>query len=92
MSQLFNVVEAALRLPVDLQMRARGYETEMIGMEDGHALRTAVAAAFVAGDAPGAEEAMRHLIAAVADVQAGLAGPTGMTARRSGLPLSAKRP
>lgn len=74
LSQLFNVIEAALRLLFDLQMRARGYETEMIDMEDGHRHHAAVMAAWEAGDAQGAEEAMRGLIArAMEDARAGLA-------------------
>src|SRR3712207_8499323 len=44
---------------LDLQMRARGYETEMIGMEDGHRHHAEVMAAWTEGDADGAERAMR---------------------------------
>jgi DNA-binding FadR family transcriptional regulator len=74
LGQLFNVIEAALRLLFDLQMRARGYETEMIGMEDGHRHHAAVMAAWLDGDAGAAEAAMRDLIArAVEDAQEGLA-------------------
>ncbi len=73
LSQLFGVVEAALRLLFDLQMRARGYETHMIGMEEGHAAHARVMDAWAAGDAEAAEAAMRDLIArAMADAQAGL--------------------
>jgi GntR family transcriptional regulator, galactonate operon transcriptional repressor len=79
LSQLFGVVEAALRLLFDLQMRARGYETEMIGMEEGHEAHARVIEAWAAGDALGAEAAMRDLIGrAMADAQRGLkrlAGP-----------------
>lgn len=74
LSQLFNVIEAALRLLFDLQMRARGYESEMIGMEDGHKLHAHVMAAFLDGDAEAAEAAMRRLIAkATEDARLGLA-------------------
>ncbi len=74
LSQLFNVIEAALRLLFDLQMRARGYETEMIGMEDGHRHHAEVMAAWAKGDADGAERAMRALVArAMEDAQEGLA-------------------
>jgi DNA-binding FadR family transcriptional regulator len=74
LGQLFNVVEAALRLLFDLQMRARGYETEMIGMEDGHRHHAEVIAAWAEGDAEGAEKAMRALVArAMEDAQEGLA-------------------
>jgi GntR family galactonate operon transcriptional repressor len=74
LGQLFNVIEAALRLLFDLQMRARGYETEMIGMEDGHRHHAEVMAAWIKGDADGAERAMRALVArAMEDAQDGLA-------------------
>lgn len=78
LSQLFGVVEAALRLLFDLQMRARGYETEMIGMEEGHDAHARVMEAWAAGDADGAEAAMRGLISrAMADAQAGLLRVSG---------------
>lgn len=74
LSQLFNVIEAALTLLFDLQMRARGYETEMIGMEDGHRHHAEVIDAWAEGDAARAEEAMRRLISrAMEDAEAGLA-------------------
>lgn len=74
LGQLFNVIEAALRLLFDLQMRARGYETEMIGMEDGHRHHAEVMAAWAKGDADGAERAMRALVArAMEDAREGLA-------------------
>jgi DNA-binding FadR family transcriptional regulator len=74
LGQLFNVIEAALRLLFDLQMRARGYETEMVGMEDGHRHHAAVMSAWLDGDADAADAAMRALIArAVEDAQEGLA-------------------
>ena len=62
LSQLFAVIEAALGLLLDLQMRARGYMTEMIGMDESQDLHAAVFAAFEAQDAAAAEAAMRHLI------------------------------
>jgi GntR family transcriptional regulator, galactonate operon transcriptional repressor len=78
LDQLFAVIEAALRLLFDLQMRARGYETEMIGMEEGHAFHAAVIAALEARDPDGAERAMRALIErAVEDAEQGLARTPG---------------
>lgn len=62
LDQLFAVVEAALELLIDLQMRARGYTSEMIGMDESQALHEAVHDAFVARDAIEAESAMRRLI------------------------------
>lgn len=74
LGQLFNIIEAALTLLFDLQMRARGYETEMIGMEDGHRFHAEVIRHWEAGDAEGAESAMRLLIGrAMEDAQEGLA-------------------
>ena len=78
LSQLFSGIEVALRLLFDLQMRARGYETEMVGMDDGHRLHAEVMAAWAAGDADGAEAAMRRLIArALQDARDGLAKAAG---------------
>lgn len=72
--QLFAVIEAALGLLLDLQMRARGYETRMIGMDESQELHAAVHAAFRRGDADAAEAAMRRLIErAIRDAQDGLA-------------------
>jgi GntR family transcriptional regulator, galactonate operon transcriptional repressor len=72
LSQLFAVIEAALGLLLDLQMRARGYTTEMIGMEESQSLHAAVFTAFAAHDAPAAESAMRTLITrAIADAHRG---------------------
>jgi GntR family transcriptional regulator, galactonate operon transcriptional repressor len=62
LSQLFAVIEAALGLLLDLQMRARGYTTEMIGMDESQELHAAVFAAFEARDPQEAEAAMRRLI------------------------------
>ena len=76
LSQLFAVIEAALTLLLDLQMRAVGYETEMIGMDESQELHQAVHAAFAAGDAGGAEAAMRRLIVrAIEDAHKGLTRP-----------------
>ncbi len=62
LEQLFSVTEAALELLIDLQMRARGYTHEMIGMEASHQLHLAVFEAFEAGDAAGIHAAMHRLI------------------------------
>lgn len=74
LDQLFAVTQAALRLLLDVQMRARGYESEMIGMEESHQLHEAVFVAFERRDAPGAQAAMERLLeCAIADARAGLA-------------------
>lgn len=62
LDQLFGVIEAALGLLLDLQMRARGYTSEMIGMGESHELHEAVFDAFAARDPNRAEAAMRKLI------------------------------
>ncbi|MEP3276703.1 MAG: FCD domain-containing protein [Stappiaceae bacterium] len=62
LDQLFSVIEAALALLLDLQMKGRGYMTEMIGMEESHELHAAVYDAFAQKDAEEAERAMRALI------------------------------
>ncbi|ROU03397.1 FadR/GntR family transcriptional regulator [Histidinibacterium lentulum] len=62
LDQLFSVIEAALELLIDLQMRARGYTSDMIGMDESQAMHEAVFDAFIARDAEGAERAMRRLI------------------------------
>jgi len=59
LEQLFSVIEAALELLLDLQMRAKGYTVKMIGMEASHQLHLAVYEAFMTSDADGA---MRRLI------------------------------
>ncbi len=72
LSQLFAVIEAALGLLLDLQMRARGYTTEMIGMNESQELHAAVFEAFEARDPQAAEIAMRTLIeCAIKDAQQG---------------------
>ena len=74
LDQLFSAVEAALELLIDLQMRARGYTSEMIGMDESHAMHEAVFDAFMARDAEGAQDAMRRLVGrAVEDAEAGFA-------------------
>jgi len=74
LEQLFSVIQAALRLLLDVQMRARGYETEMIGMEESHELHEAVFAAFAARDPQAAQEAMHRVIeCAIEDARAGMA-------------------
>lgn len=62
LDQLFSVIEAALELLIDLQMQARGYTSDMIGMDESQAMHEAVFDAFNARDADGAERAMRRLI------------------------------
>ncbi len=62
LSQLFAVIEAALGLLLDMQMSARGYTTQMIGMEESQALHEAVFVEFERRDAEAAEAAMRRLI------------------------------
>jgi DNA-binding FadR family transcriptional regulator len=73
LDQLFSVIEAALTLLLDLQMRARGYETQMIGMEESHELHAAVFEQFERGNAPAAQAAMERLIErAIRDARDGL--------------------
>lgn len=62
LDQLFSVIEAALELLIDLQMQARGYTSEMIGMSESHDLHEAVFDAVIGRDADLAEAAMRNLI------------------------------
>jgi len=62
LAQLFAVIEAALGLLIDLQMRARGSTTELVGMEDSLDLHAKVYEAFANGDANRAEAAMRLLV------------------------------
>jgi len=72
LAQLFAVIEAALGLLIDLQMRARGSTTELVGMEDSLGLHEKVYEAFTRGDADGAETAMRTLVErAILDAQQG---------------------
>lgn len=70
--QLFSVIEAALGLLLDLQMKARGYTTIMIGMEESHQLHENVYNAFAKQDAPAAQHAMHLLIQrAIEDAEQG---------------------
>lgn len=72
LEQLFSVIEAALSLMIDVQMQTRGSRTALVGMEDASTLHTEVYNAFAAGDADGAEQAMRRLIqSAMADASIG---------------------
>lgn len=72
LEQLFSVIEAALTLMFDVQMQARGSTTTLVGMEEANELHLNVYAAFAAGDADGAEVAMRQLIQrAIEDAKVG---------------------
>lgn len=72
LDQLFSVIEAALGLLLDLQMKARGYTTKLIGMDESHTQHENVYNAFAKGDPAAAEQAMRALIqCAIADAQEG---------------------
>lgn len=74
LDQLFSVIQAALALMIDLQMRARGADVELIDMAESTELHRAVYEAFVRGDAMSAELAMRDLIKrAIEDATKGLA-------------------
>lgn len=73
LSQLFSVIEAALTILFELQMRTRGQETGMTGLEEARELHAKVYERFEAGDAEGAERAMLNLIEqAVLDARRGL--------------------
>ncbi|WP_421724941.1 FadR/GntR family transcriptional regulator [Bauldia sp.] len=74
LDQLFGVVQAALALLIDLQMRAKGSEVQLIGMDESTELHRQVFEAYMRGDAIGAEQAMRRLIErAIADAEEGFA-------------------
>lgn len=74
LDQLFSVIDAALRLLLDLQMRARGYDTRLVGMDESHAMHQRVCACFMRGDPAATEAAMRALIGrAIEDAQDGFA-------------------
>lgn len=62
LGQLFAIIDAALRLLLDLQMKAVGYTSELIGMDESHQLHEKVYLAFERGDAEAAGTAMRVLI------------------------------
>ncbi|CCN84129.1 putative transcriptional regulator, GntR family [Vibrio nigripulchritudo SFn27] len=73
LNHLFLVIEAALALLIDLQMKGKGYTDKMIGMEESHVLHQDVYDAFMAGDATVAEEAMKALInRAISDAHEGM--------------------
>ena len=72
LDQLFAVIEAALGLLLDLQMKAKGYTTVMIGMEESILLHEHVYNAFAIGDAAAAQDAMHLLIRrAIKDAEQG---------------------
>jgi DNA-binding FadR family transcriptional regulator len=76
LEQLLSVIEAALALMFDVQMRARGSTTTLVGMEEANELHLRVYDAFAAGDAARAEQAMRVLIQrAIEDARKGFALP-----------------
>lgn len=73
LEQLYAVIEASLSISIDLQMAAVGYVSEMVGMDESHALHEAVFRAFMDGDAARAGSAMRDVIEnAIRDMQDGL--------------------
>ncbi len=72
--QLFTVIEAALALLFDLQMKARGSTTSLSGMEESMQLHAAVHDAVASRDGDAAEKAMRNLIErAIFDAERGFA-------------------
>ncbi len=74
LNQLFSVIQTALALIIDLQMRARGADLTLAGLEESTELHRAVYDAFMRGDAMAAELAMRTLIdTAIMDANEGLA-------------------
>lgn len=75
LTQLFSVIEAALTMLFDLQIRMHGAAAEMTGLEDARAQHAQVYERFEAGDAEGAERSMLHLIEqAILDARRGLGG------------------
>ncbi len=55
-------------------MRARGYDTRLVGMDESHAMHQRVCACFMRGDPAATEAAMRALIGrAIEDAQDGFA-------------------
>lgn len=74
LGQLFTVIESVLRLSLDVQMRALGYDKDLTGVDEGHELHRLVYERFMAGDAEGAEAAMRDLVRrAAVEANAGIA-------------------
>lgn len=73
LNQLFSVIEAALTLLFELQIRNHGNEAGISGLEASRDLHARVYTHFEAGDAEGAERAMLYLIEqAVLDARRGL--------------------
>ncbi len=74
LEQLFSVIEAALSLMIDVQMQVRGATTSVVGMEETNRLHQKVYETFAAGDADGAQAAMRELLQhAIDDANKGFA-------------------
>ena len=74
LEQLFSLVEAVLRLLLDLQMRARGFTTKLTGMEESLELHRALFEEFRGGNAQRAQMATRILIErAIEDANNGIA-------------------
>ncbi len=74
LGQLFAVIEAALALLIDLQMRARGSTTTLVGMDQSMELHEAVYLAYKAGNPEAAQTAMRNLVeCAIVDANQGFA-------------------
>lgn len=74
LDQLFSVIEAALALMFDVQLTATGSPVGIGDVEGSDRLHADVYAAFSAGDADGAERAMRALIqSAILDARKGFA-------------------
>lgn len=72
LEQLFSVIEAALELMIRLQASAKGYPFALLGTQESLAAHEAVYDAFMARDAPAAEQATRALVASAAeDAEAG---------------------
>lgn len=72
LDQLIRVIQAALRLLLDLQMQAKGTTVKFIGMDESTRLHEDVYNAFMSGNPEEAEQAMRRLIeAAIEDAVQG---------------------
>jgi len=72
LDQLIRVVQAALRLLLDLQMQAKGSTVKLIGMDESTRLHADVYDTFMRGNPEEAEQAMRRLIqAAIEDAHQG---------------------
>ncbi|NAZ35322.1 FadR/GntR family transcriptional regulator [Rubellimicrobium sp. CFH 75288] len=89
LDQLFNVVEAALKLLFELQIEARGFDSGMVGLEDGHRLHAAVMEAWERGECAEASAAMRQLLReAVRDAEAAMQRMPG--SRSGGSPAGSR--